>query len=118
MRTKFLMATALALLSTSPASASSISGGTVTGFSTKPNTSLVFVYVAGTRLNGIPTCSNPAEPTRWAFDATTPVGQVWLSLFMTARAQNEKVTIYGYGGCELAGDAESVIQVATNNTVI
>ena len=119
MRTKILAAAMLALLSISPAHASSISNGRIKGFETvgTPSGHVVFVFIQGSRINGTPACSNPALPDRWALDPTTPMGQATYSLLLTARAMNEPITIYGWGGCDLASDAETIIYAATNNVI-
>lgn len=120
MRAKFVLTAALALLSISPANASSTSGAYVRGFETVGTQSshLMYVFMDGVRLNGEPACSNSSIPNRWALDPTTPMGQATLSMLLTARATHETVTIYGYGGCELAGDAETIIFAATNNVMM
>lgn len=117
MRAKFLAGVALALLSIAPASASSTSGAYVKGFKTigTQSSHLMYVFMDGVRMNGEPPCSNSSIPNRWALDPTTPMGQATLSMLLTAHATHETVTIYGYGACELAGDAETIIFASTNN---
>lgn len=113
MRKKFLAAAALALLSFSPASASSAMGGYVTGFATLSN-GVVLVFSDGNR-PGPPGCSNTGFPNRWAINANTTMGQAVLSVLLTARALHEPVRFYGTGTCDVLADAETISSVVTNN---
>ena len=112
MRSKFLIAAVLAVVSSSQVSASNSYSGRVSGFGLLGGPALVFT--TGTR-DTPPACSNPAYPGRFAFDASTPAGQALLSTLLTARAQNEVVSIFGTGTCSVIGDTETVGAIVTNN---
>ena len=113
MRKMIFAAAALAFFAAMPASAGVSTNGYVTGFLTL-GSNVVLVFTDGSR-SGVPGCSSPSYPNRWAFDVTTPTGQAMLSILLTARATHEPVAFHGTGTCSLVGDAETLSLIITNN---
>jgi hypothetical protein len=56
--------------------------------------------------NDTPACATIT--TRFAFNATTPVGKVQAAGLLTAYAQGKAITVFGTGACADWGDTESV----------
>ena len=74
---------------------------------------IVLFHHTGTR-DAPPGCA-AVEPTRWAFNATTPAGQAKLSTLLTAYAAHKPITIIGYGSCAVWGDTETMNYFRTDD---
>jgi hypothetical protein len=66
---------------------------------------LVLVYIFTGRAD-TPACAT--QPTRFAFNATTPGGKVQLAGLLTAYAAGKRVNIIGTGNCTLFADSETL----------
>ena len=103
----------ISLALAAPVSASSQTGGYVVGFGAIPG-NIVLVGMTGSRTSP-PGCSNPALPNRWALDLNSAMGQVYLSLLMSAQSLHQPVDVYGTGTCSVLGDGETIATIITNH---
>jgi hypothetical protein len=67
---------------------------------------VVLVHSAGSRTN-IPSCA-ASQPSRFAFDSTTPSGKAQLAGLLTAFAAERPVVIVGTDDCSVYGDSETI----------
>ena len=104
------------LITSASAQASTQDPGYITGFITLPNNagtgSRFLVYINSAR-SARPSCDCC---NRWEIDATTPLGQSYASLLLTAYSMHRLVKIVGSGACVSgSNDTEGVSLIATDN---
>ena len=74
--------------------------------------SIIF-YQSGSR-NNVPGCA-ANNPGRWAFDFTTPSGQMMMANLLTANALHKQVAVTGTGDCSAHSDTETVLYLTVSN---
>jgi hypothetical protein len=84
------------LVFTSPAFASSASGGYSSDIAVASNGHVWFIYT-GTLNGTLPACADPNG--LWTFDASTLAGQNMLAALLSASARHQKIGIQGTGVC-------------------
>lgn len=89
----------------SAAHASEVGPGTIHNIFVMDN-GVVLFHMTGNR-TALPACGTP-NPSRWAFDSTTPAGQAKLSFLLTAYSSQKPVAIHGTAACPNWADTETV----------
>ena len=74
--------------------------------------SAVFVGLSGTITGTPPSCAT--QNTRFVISPSTPAGTALLAIVLSAVARGVPVTITGSATCELWGDTESILFLASN----
>ena len=69
-------------------------------------TGIVLINTSGSRAN-VPSCGG-GQPTRFAFDSTTPAGKSQLAGILTAFASGKQVVIVGNDTCSAYPDSETL----------
>jgi hypothetical protein len=59
--------------------------------------------------SSVPACGSTL-PARWAFNATTPAGQAFLSALLSAYAMHKQIHIIGTDTCSVWGDTETMVR--------
>lgn len=98
-------ALAVSLLAGGSAAASEAGPGLIHNIYIMEN-GVVLFHLTGDRTT-LPTCGTP-NPSRWAFDSTTPAGQAKLSFLLTAYTSQKPIAIHGMGTCPQWADTETI----------
>lgn len=104
---KLLLPAALAAsqFAGSPASASDAGPGVIHNIYVMDN-GVVLFHLTDDRTT-LPAFGTP-NPSRWAFDSTTPAGQAKLSFLLTTYTSQKPIAIHGTAACPHWADTETV----------
>jgi hypothetical protein len=95
--------------------ASTQDSGVITGFITLPNnagTGMRFLFYTDGARSARPGCDCC---NRWEIDSTTPIGQSWAALLLTAYGMHKTIKVIGTGTCVSgSNDTEGVSQISTD----
>lgn len=100
------------LLASVSARASDAGPGTVHNVYVMEN-GVVLFHLTGGRTT-LPACGTP-NPSRWAFDSTSPAGQAKLAFLLTAYTSQKPVAIHGTSACPQWADTETVLFLQTTD---
>jgi hypothetical protein len=89
----------LAALATASASRASNANWGYVSYITTTDDGYTYFQLSGARTSPLPSCANPAQPQRWAFNAATPAGQARLATLLSAFGLHKQIYIYGTGAC-------------------
>ena len=110
MKRLMLLPFAFSLMICLTAHASDAGPGTVHNIYIMEN-GVVLFHLTGSRTT-LPACGTP-NPSRWAFDSTTPAGQSKLAFLLTAYTSQKPVAIHGTSTCPQWADTETISHFMT-----